>query len=94
MLDNSQLRGFYKRNNHIYLLAVRYLFTDTQQRIVLRGICLVQDTVSLSNVLDQGFRESGMFQHLGIDAIESNRFVSRYNERRNVLDETASALYD
>ena len=66
-------------------LAVGHLLTDTDQRIVLRRIRLVKNAVSLRDMLDQSFRETGTLQHNRIDAVKFNRLVRSYNVRRNIL---------
>ena len=61
---------FYKLYNPFDFRTIRNLFLNTKQRIVLRSICLIQNTICLSNMFNQSFRETSKLEHFRIYAVK------------------------
>ena len=70
----------------------RNLIANHEQRIEQAGVALVNDTVSMADMLDGLFVEPFVLQDKSIDTIERRRFLGSNDIWRDVATETATGL--
>ena len=91
-MDDAQLRSLDEGDDMLDLRTHRNLVANHEQRIEQAGVALVNNTVSMADMLDDFFVEPFVLQNIGIDAVEGCRFLGSNDIRRDIATETATGL--